>query len=134
MASGHHRSASTIDRRAATTSGAPSRVSSTRTRDHQRPSGRDDGSPVLSENFPSTGGDENPSGSHETQAKNSERWGERIHITSTERVVRRRPVRASLNSGSHIDLGKRKTGVESPELARRQKEDRLGKYSIRSIG
>ena len=133
MASVHHRSASTIDRRAATTSGAPSRVTSTRTRDHQQPSGRDDGSPVLSENFPNTSGDENPSRSHETHTKNSEKWRERIHVTSTERIVRRCPVRTSLNSGSHIDPGKRKTGVESPGLARRQKEERLGKYFIKSL-
>src|SRR5258708_2182077 len=103
MASTHQRSASTVDRRSATLGGVPSRVSSTRARDYERPSVRDNGSPVLSDSIPKGDDDENDMPKFENHIRETQKKRERTTITTTERIVRRSPVKESANAGNRAE-------------------------------
>ncbi|KIV89500.1 hypothetical protein PV10_06893 [Exophiala mesophila] len=98
MASLHHRSASMADRRSAHLSSGPARVSSTRSRDYDRPSDRDrDGfSPIVS-GSPTEPRDGNHRHSKsDNRLSGLERRKERTTITTTDTVYTRRSPKKDL--------------------------------------
>lgn len=121
MTSLHYRSASATDRRSTNFSSGPSRINSTRAREHDRPSARDSGSPLLPDGF----GD-SPDGTHKHSRNDSrlsglERRREKSTVTTTETILTRRsPKKDSSNS----DARKRdqKHNAASPSLRRTTKD------------
>jgi len=116
MNSAHARSASATDRRPHT-NGLPSRVSSARVRDYERPSVRENGSPVLLDGFEN----EQESRATEYLASGTERRKEKHTVTTTETYrTRRSPVKDTFDGGGRPP---RKSILQSPPLKRKIQRD-----------
>lgn len=117
MNPGHHRSASTAERRTSHANGLPSRVASARQRDYERPFVAETGSPVLGDGF-----------DHVEESRNSkyavgttERRKERYTVKTTETIkARRSPVKGAFDGGGR---NAEKNVLLSPSTRRKPRQD-----------
>lgn len=113
----HHRTTSATERRASHMNGMPSRVSSTRIRDYERPSVHENGSPVLPD------GSENEESPRATRyaVGGTERTREKSTVTTTETYrTTRSPVKNLYDAGGG---SRRKSILQSPPIRRRAQHD-----------
>lgn len=119
MSSSHYRSASATERRSATANGMHTRTGSTRMRDYERPSVRENGSPVLLDAF------ENVSDVASVARKFQlhERRRERTTTTTTEsQYTRHSPVRDNLRAVSRNASDRLRQSLQSPVIKKSSKE------------
>lgn len=121
MSTAHYRSTSTAERRTSHTNGLPSRVTSTRIRDYERPSVQESGSPVLQDGFEN--GNDDEMRSTKWVVTGTERRKERYTTTTTETYrTRRSPVKDTFDGGGGTTS--RKTILQSPPVRRKQHQSR----------
>jgi len=122
MTSLHQRSVSATDRRSAYSIGGPSRVNSTRTKDYERSSARDNGSPVAFDSI----GDPSEANSRfrhsDSRYTGTERRREKSTVVTTETVVTRRSPRRDAPNGDARRGGDASRQAESPGLPPRPKD------------
>ena len=120
MNSAHYRSASATERRSAHANGLPSRVSSTRFADYERPQVQENGSPVLTEHGFDNGDELNPKS---VKYATTERRKERHTITTTE-AYGTRTRKSLVNDAFDGDSrSSRKKFLQTPPLKRRSERD-----------
>lgn len=131
MTSLHHRSASIADRRSAHLSSGPPRVSSTRSRDYDRPPDRDrDGvSPAVPDPPTEPRDSAHRHSKSDNRLSGVERRKERTTITTTDTVYTRRSPKKDL---PHVDLRKsdaeRRRSAGPSVLKRPVKENPQGRH------
>ncbi|KAK7888265.1 gamma tubulin complex Spc97/GCP2 subunit Alp4 [Exophiala xenobiotica] len=125
MTSLHYRSASATDRRSAQPLSGPSRVNSVRTREYERASARDSGSPVFPDGYSDA-----PDGHKHTKSENRfsglDRRKEKSTVTTTETLITRiSPRKATTTHENRYADNSRRQSTGSPIQKRANKEENM---------
>lgn len=123
MTSLHYRSGSATDRRSSHLPNGPSRVNSTRARDYERPSVRDNGSPSVTDAYTEQSESAHKHSKSEPRSSGVERRKEKITVTTTDTVYTRRSPKKEASNAE----GKQRS-TASPVLKRSTKEEEISKH------